>query len=134
MSKIYIKEESFSDENLIEFLKTYEDDILIYHPDFELETADHGNFLALYSENQIVGVFIYRAKGDQMHVDVDYIILEHRDKGVGSFFYGNKVQDFKKIGFNSVYAIASHPMYQNYLSSIGFKPVSSQSQLYLFEL
>ena len=134
MSKISVKEESYSCQALVHFLRENEEDILIYHPDFELETAEMSNYLVLYSENTIIGVFIYQAKGDEMHVDVDYIIHEQRDKGLGIFFYGSKVQDFKKIGFNSIYAIAGHPMYQKYLTEIGFKPTTNQSQLYFFEL
>lgn len=134
MSQVKIKEEDFSNPSLIQFLKDYEEDILIYHPDFELETAEMGNFLVLYSDDKIIGVFIYQAKGDEMHVDVDYIIKEERDKGVGIFFYGRKLENFKKLGFSSVFAIAGHPLYQKYLEGIGFKPASHLSQLYTFEL
>lgn len=134
MSEISISQDTLSNIELRQFIANKEEDILIYHPDFELETAELSNFIVLRSDNQIIGVFIYQEKGDQMHVDVDYIVEEHRDKGVGLFFYGSKIDDFRKLGFTSVYAIASHPKYQNYLSEIGFKPVSNQSELFSYDL
>ncbi len=134
MSKISINPDTLTNPELRQFIADNEDDILIYHPDFELETAELSNFIVLRSGEQIIGVFIYQEKGDQMHVDVDYIVEEHRDQGVGLFFYGSKIDDFKKLGFTSVYAIASHPKYQSYLTELGFKSVSAQSELFSYDL
>lgn len=118
----------------VEFYEKWKSDILTFHPDFELEGADLSALFTLGVENLIVGVFIYQTKGDEIHIDVDYVVPAFRDKGIAQHFFNEKLDTFKKDSFKVVYAIGSNTLHANYLIQHKFKLSQDHPELYFLTL
>lgn len=120
MPNIQIKPSPLNAAKFIEFYEKWESEILNFHPDFELESADQSALLTLNTEGMIIGVFIYRVKGDQIEVEVDFVLPAFRDLGVGKTFFLEEMKKFKAKGFLTIFSFGNHEVYINYLLELGF--------------
>jgi len=106
---------SIDDELFTSYYKIWSDDIENYFPDFSPNDAEFSDFLLLIYQNQNVGLFVYHPKGEEMHIDVDFVPPAFRNVGIGPSFFKTMKDDFIKQGFKILYASTSNELHRNYL-------------------
>ncbi|MEO9533928.1 MAG: hypothetical protein ABJG68_02950 [Crocinitomicaceae bacterium] len=130
MPNVEIKHSTFDAEPFVQFYTRWEDEILMFHPDFEIESTDLSTVLTLSVDGMLIGVFIYEIKGDQIHVEVDFVITAYRNLGIGKEFFEKEIVKFKAKGYTSIVAFGSHEIYIRYLLENGFKQKFERSSYY----
>jgi hypothetical protein len=114
------------------FLHIWSTDIDQVFPDFSIHEIDFATIYLLIVNNEPAGLFVYQSKGEELHIDVDYLIPKYRYQEVGKNFFDEKMQDFVKNGFEVVVAASDNKKHQEYLKSVGF--TTSKRHPSLFEL
>ncbi|MEX1002754.1 MAG: GNAT family N-acetyltransferase [Crocinitomicaceae bacterium] len=126
MINFQVKETKHDNSDFKAFMAENEADISHIFPHFSEEDAQFGDILVLTHADSIIGVVISQTKGDELHIDVDYLIKKYRDQGIGKAFFEKRLQDYQKKGINSVIALTDNTVHINYLKEAGF----TQSSLY----
>lgn len=114
------EEISNESEEFIRFLHHWSDDIELHFPNFSIYDITFATVYLLKVNTKPSGLFIYQDKGEQLHIDLDYLIPEYRDMGIGNSFFEKKMDDFKKEGFEIIIAVSENPIYTKYLKELGF--------------
>ena len=106
-----------------------------YFPDFSPEDAELCDFLMLNYENQNVGLFVYQAKGEELHIEVDFVPPAFRYIGIGPSFFKSMKVDFLKQGFTILYAITNNAAHRKYLvDDLHFTASDKHPDLYFLDL
>lgn len=121
MSDLIIKEYSAEDAEFVDFIESNLDEIEEIFPHFSLEESGYADAFLLIKENQIIGAFICRPRGEELHVDIDFLIHPYRDMGIGNDFFQQKLGEFKNQGFSAVVALTANETHIKYLKSCGFE-------------
>ena len=108
-------------EEFTSFLKAWSDDIESYFPDFSIYDITFAAIYLVKVNNESAGLFIYQDKGEELHIEVDYIIPKLRNKGIGKEFFNEKLDTFRKEGFEIIISVSDNDVHQKYLKSLGFK-------------
>ena len=119
---------------VLTYLNEHAEEIETYFPHFEIEDIFYSSCYLLKDSEKVAGIFIYQAKGEELHVDLDYLTKDYRNKGIGADFFRNKIQDFKKTGFTTVISLTSNNEHINYLIQCGFKASSMHPDRYELSL
>lgn len=128
---LLIKSKDFTDPEVQLFYLKWMNEIKNYFPHFSPDEIQMSEVLLLEYENNTVGLFMYEAKGPEMHIEVDYLIPELRDIGVGRTFFDKKAIGFKQQGFKKLVALTNHPKHRHYLSNdVGFVLSAKHPDLY----
>ena len=77
--------------------------------------------LEAISISLIAGLFVYQDKGEELHVEIDYLIPQYRNQHVGEQFFERKLNDFRKDGFEVIIAVTEHEEFIRYLQRVGFE-------------
>ena len=120
-----------SDSRFTEFYKEVENDIDRLFPNFEIEMVEMSDVEILLLDNQVCGILIISEKGEEIHIELDYVVPKVRDLGVGQSYLAKKFVEFKDAGFSIVYASTGDQKQQDYLGSMDFQ--KSIKHLDLFE-
>lgn len=128
---LLIKSKEFNDPEVQLFYNQWMTEIKNYFPHYSPDEIELSEVLLLEYEGKTVGLFMYEAKGPEMHIEVDYLIPELRDIGVGRAFFNKKAIGFKQQGFKKLVALTNHPKHRNYLSNdVGFVLSPKHPDLY----
>jgi predicted GNAT family acetyltransferase len=119
---------------IVEFLTIHSSEIETYFPHFEIEDSYYSSAYILKDNAKIIGVFIYQSKGEELHVDLDFVISEFRDKGIGADFFKNKINEFRNYGFTMIVALTSNEKHIRYLNECAFKKSSMHPDRYELSL
>ncbi|UKN02906.1 GNAT family N-acetyltransferase [Paracrocinitomix mangrovi] len=103
-------------------------------PDFAIEETDFATVFLLKIEGNPVGIFIYQEKGDQLHVEVDYLIEKYRDQGIGQQFFDHKINDFKNEGFLEITSVTTNDIHKKYLFELGFTKSEAHNDMFVLSL
>lgn len=109
-------------EEYLRFINRWADEIDEIFPDFSIHESTFATIFQLKVNNEPSGIFIYQDKGDELHIEVDYLVPKFRDQGIGIEFFNQKKADFKEDGFNTIVMTSENDVHQEYLKSLGFKP------------
>lgn len=123
------------DELFISYYKIWQTEIENYFPDFSPDDIEFSDFLLLVYQNQNVGLFVYHPKGEEMHIDVDFVPPAFRDIGIGPSFFKSMKDQFIQQGFIILYASTTNNAHRNYLvNDLHFTLSDKHPDLYFLEL
>lgn len=134
MNDLQIIETPYDAEECQTFLNAHYDELGEIFPDFSVDDAVFCTVNLLKMKEEIIGVLIYLGKGEQLHIEMDYLIPSFRNQGIGKNMFAQKKQDFKAQGYKSIMALTDNQVHKDYLLAIGFKSSSKNSIQYEFEL
>ena len=134
MNNLEITAIEFEDESFQKFIKEWEKDIEIFFPHYSDEDAEDGNIIMLKYDNEDAGMCIYKYKGNEIQVDLDYIIPKYRNLSIGKKLFDQKREEFKSMGFLSITSLTDNEMHRKYLLSLGFNLSDNHPDLYVLEL
>jgi predicted GNAT family acetyltransferase len=134
MNELEIKEVSASDQEWISYYQKWENDIQSFFPHFSEDEATFSQILMLNYRGETAGVFVYQDKGDELHIDLDYVSPDFRNLGIGGDFFQQKKDDFQRAGFKKIVTLTNNKDHRDYVLSIGFESSSLHPDLYVMEL
>ena len=121
MEKLELRETLLETEEFRNLYDQWKDDIHQFMPDFDLDDAYFSKTYLLLYEKQPAGFFIYQEKGDEIHILMDFLAEEYRNKGIGKKVFEDIMTEFKSQGFKLIVGLAYNPDHVNYLKHLGFK-------------
>ncbi|MCB9224928.1 MAG: GNAT family N-acetyltransferase [Crocinitomicaceae bacterium] len=134
MNELVIHKVSATDEIWTSYYDKWKEDIESFFPHFTLEDAFFSEILLLNSKNEIAGVFVYQDKGDELHIELDYVSPDFRDQGVGKDFFKQMTSQFQQDGFKIMSTLTGNQTHREYLLNVGFKNSPKHPDLYVREL
>lgn len=112
---------------LLDFIEYHRNDISGFQPDFHMPTGDDVFALMLNREGLPAGLVIGHSQGDTLHIDLDYVMREHRDSRLGVWLYGPGRDVFREAGFTELRALAVTDTHDKYLRRVGFEPPEAKT-------
>lgn len=128
--RMYSNKDSFSLVNvslsdssyLDEFIKTYEEDILKFFPDFRKEDLKKYNCYFVLRNLNPAGLFVCETLEDnKIKIHVDYAISEYRDLKNAMYLYSTELKLLKNNKSHSLIVESNVKEHQKYLTNVGFK-------------
>lgn len=117
------------------YYEQWSEDIENYFPDFSPEDVEFSDFLLLRYQNQNVGLFVYHPKGEEMHIDVDFVPPAFRNIGIGPSFFKSMKNDFLQQGFKIIFASTTNALHRKYLvNDLQFTLSTKHPDLYFLDL
>lgn len=140
--KMYTNEEyftllrvSYDSEYLNKFLHFYKRQIDESQPNFQYEPVENGCNIFVLRDMVPAGVLIGRVEnGNELHVDLDFVIPSYRDFKIGRFLFYDNAEFFKEHGVDSVVALGGDKEHQTYLKEMNFKKDPSREEIYRLTL
>ena len=120
MEELELKEIILETEEFQRLYDSWKDDIHLFMPDFDLDDAYFSKVYLLKYDQQPAGFFIYQEKGDEIHILMDYLAIDFRNKGIGKNIFEEIMREFKSQGFKLIVGLAYNPDHINYLKHLGF--------------
>lgn len=105
---------------LQDFVEYHHHDIVDFQPEFHMPAGDDVVALMLTREGVPAGLVIGHRHGDTLHIDLDYVLREHRDSRLGAWLYGSGRHVFRDAGIDEIHALAVTDAHDKYLRRIGF--------------
>ena len=103
------------DSTIQHFLKTFEQDILTYFPDYQSQTVTKA--FAIYQDSSFAGITFGNEREDgALELCLDYSTPQYRDHSVGSFMYNQ----LAKSGYKKLIYAGNNPKHTEYLLKMGF--------------
>lgn len=112
---------------LHDFVKYHLDDITAFQPEFQMPTGDDVIALMLTRDGLPAGLVVGHLHGETMHVDLDYVLREHRDSRLGTWLYGVGRNVFHDAGVTEIRALAVTDAHDKYLRQVGFEPPADRT-------
>jgi GNAT superfamily N-acetyltransferase len=113
------------DEYLRYFLRFHREDIQRFLPDYADEPSD----LHVFILRDLVpaGVLIGRQEGDELRVQLDYVIPRFRDFKIGRYLFDERADLFADRGIAHIVTPAGSLRHQAYLERMGFTRTDNQT-------
>lgn len=105
------------------FLSVQAADIARFFPRFRYDTAAPTNkrLVALVLRDLVpAGVLLGTIRGEQLDVDLDYVVPQFRDLKVGRFLFRDEADFFRSRGVREIVSPADTDKHAQYLERIGF--------------
>ncbi len=118
-----------NDDRIQTFFDQYLNDIEFFFPDFDIEEISFAEIELMIIDDQLCGILIYQDKGEEMHIELDYVIKEFRNLGIGQSYIPYLFYQFKKAGYKEVYAKTGNERHKLYLNTLGFNSSKSHPDL-----
>jgi GNAT superfamily N-acetyltransferase len=118
-----------NDDRIQTFFDQYLNDIEFFFPDFDIEEISLSEIEILIIDDKCCGVIIYHGKGEEMHIELDYVIKEFRNLGIGQSYIPELFTQFKKLGYKEVFAKTGNDRHKIYLDGLGFNSSKSHPDL-----
>jgi len=107
---------------LTDFIEYHIDDIGRFQPDFHMPPGDDVMSLLLTRDGLPAGLIVGRRSGDELTIDLDYVLREHRDSRIGQWVFGPGADVFRSAGLRRLRSSASTDDHDKYLRRVGFSP------------
>ena len=127
MQELALKQIEIESEEFDQLYSNWKKDIAHFIPEFEPEEVPFSKCSLILIDKLAAGLFIYMEKGEEIHIDLDYLSEQYRDKGIGQTIFADILKNFKDQGFKLVVALSYNNDHANYLQSLGF----AQSEKYV---
>ena len=134
-SKLKILRFNGVEELIHMFVDKYKPDITTMFPEYT-QTDKHYSCSFLVMRNmEMAGVFIAHDEGNgNLIVELDYVIPAYRDCLIGDFVFNKSRNIFKEVKCKKITEISGSPRHSKYLKKMGFKEISSEAGIKVFEL
>lgn len=134
-SKLKILRFNGVEELIHMFVDKYKPDITTMFPEYT-QTDKHYSCSFLVMRNmEMAGVFIAHDEGNgNLIVELDYVIPAYRDCLIGDFVFNKSRNIFKELKCKKITEISGSPRHSKYLKKMGFKEISSEAGIKVFEL
>lgn len=134
-SKLKILRFNGVEELIHMFVDKYKPDITTMFPEYT-QTDKHYSCSFLVMRNmEMAGVFIAHDEGNgNLIVELDYVIPAYRDCLIGDFVFNKSRNLFKELKCKKITEISGSPRHSKYLKKMGFKEISSEAGIKVFEL
>lgn len=117
VEKVHKIVECKNDDALLDHLiNYYKDDIIAIFPGVDLDLTHINKAYVVLCEGKPVGLTLGRKEGDDLVLNLDYSIPEHRDFSIGSFLFNY----IKGTGIKRVIYKGPDENHKEYLASQGF--------------
>jgi hypothetical protein len=116
---------------LTDFVEYHAADIGRFQPDFHMPTGDDVMSLLLTRDGLPAGLIVGRRHGDELTIDLDYVLREHRDSRLGRWVFGPGAHVFRSAGLRRLRASATTDVHEKYLRRIGFAPSVGDDETHL---
>ncbi len=104
------------------FLDHHAADIAGFFPCFERQRLEGARIVFILRDMLPVGLVVCRENGDDVDIELDYVIPSHRDFRCARYFYDVFGADYAARGLRSFRAHAAAPQHHHYLRRLDFKP------------
>lgn len=121
MNDLQIVETPYDAEECQTFVNAHYDELEEIFPDFSVDDAVFCTVNLLKMKQETIGIFIYLGKGEQLHIEMDYLVPHFRDQGIGKKIFAQRKQDFKAEGYKTIIVLTHNQAHKNYLLATGFK-------------
>ena len=118
-------------EYLRAFVEFYKDDITKIIPSYTYKTEDDLLCFFILRNMMPVGLFIVKIRGEEAHVQLDYVIPNYRDFKVARFIFEENAAFFMQRGIRRFLSEGGSPIHQTYLEKMEFV---NQNGIYVHEL
>ena len=115
---------------LADFVSFHLDDIHRVQPDFDMPAGDDVLTLLLMREGLPAGLLVGRRRGDELTVDLDYVLGPYRDSRIGRWLYGPGAEVFREDGIDVLRGAADTDTHRAYLQRVGFTPSAADPAVY----
>lgn len=118
-------------EYLRAFVEFYKDDITKIIPSYTYKTEDDLLCFFILRNMMPVGLFIVKIRGEEAHVQLDYVIPNYRDFKVARFIFEENAAFFMQRGIRRFLSEGGSPIHQTYLEKMEFV---NQEGMYVHEV
>ena len=105
---------------LTDFVEYHAGDIGRFQPDFHMPSGDDVMSLLLTRDGLPAGLIVGRRRDDELAIDLDYVLREHRDSRLGRWVFGPGADVFRTAGLRRLTTTASTDVHDKYLRRVGF--------------
>ncbi|MFT4600068.1 MAG: hypothetical protein ACI857_000238 [Arenicella sp.] len=112
------------------YFSEVEDDIADLFPDFDMEGINMSDVHLLVIERELKGILITQGKGEELHIELDYVVPELRGYLIGLNHFKTKFKEYRKEGFRVVFTGTGNNEHRKYLLSLGFRESKMHTDLY----
>lgn len=105
------------------FLDFYKDDIQEIIPTFARITGDDVLCFFILRNMMPAGLFMAQVRGEEAHVQLDYVIPNYRDNKVGRFIFEENAAFFRQRGIRRFVSDGGSPIHRKYLEHMEFVPL-----------
>lgn len=113
------------------FVEFYRDDILEIIPTFHHNTEDGLLCFFILRNMMPAGLFIAKIRGEEAHIQLDYVIPNYRDFQVARFIFEDNAAFFRQRGIRRFVSDGGSPIHRNYLEKMEFV---NQGDVYVHEI
>jgi len=113
------------------FVEFYKDDILGIIPGYTHRTDDDLLCFFILRNMMPAGLFIVKIKGEEAHVQLDYVIPNYRDFQVARFIFEENAAFFLQRGIRRFVSDGGSAIHRTYLGKMGFV---KQGEAYVHEI
>jgi hypothetical protein len=116
------------------FLDFYHHEIEQFFPDFRnfknsiLEENENSLSLIILRNAAVAGIFIGQKNGDEVLVDLDFVIPEFRDLKPGNYLFSKNASCFTDQDISRIKSLAKNKKHFGYLKRMGFIEQESESK------
>ena len=104
------------------FLEFERDDIRRFIPGFHYDPEQTNVALFVLRDLVPAGVLLGRVHGDELEVQLDYVVPQYRDSKVGRYLYFDEAAFFRGRGIRDIVSRADTEAHAEYLTRMGFEP------------
>ena len=123
-----------SDSLVAPFVNHYRADIQRHFPEFALSDKTYSCAFLIVRNMNIAGIFLANElETGRLFVELDYVIPTYRDFKVGNFLFNENRDVFKAHDIKKITAISGSNYHTRYLRRVGFREVSSDGGVTVFE-
>jgi len=113
------------------FLEFYREDILEIIPTFTSNTDDDLLCFFILRNMMPAGLFIAKLRGEEAHIQLDYVIPNYRDFQVARFIFEDNAAFFRQRGIRRFVSDGGSPIHQRYLEKMEFV---NHGDMYVYEI
>lgn len=116
------------------FLRHQKEDIERFMP-FQQTVLNEGDMRFFILRNtQMVGIFVAQKEADHTwRITLDYVIQAYRDGLNGKKMFAYATTTWREQNVAVIHSTASTKAHQNYVTKLGFKPISATEYVYTLE-
>ncbi len=127
LQQLYFQKDTFEvletdtgDPYVQKMLTHYRNDIQKYFPGFELQANNNQIVLTVIRNMNLAGLFVAQKNGDQLQVNLDYVVPQYRDYKNGAFIFDHFRKLLKTKSYSTITAQSDVPHQISYLKKMGF--------------
>jgi len=118
-------------EYLRAFVEFYRDDIIAIIPSYIYQPEEDLLCFFILRNLMPAGLFIAKLRGEEAHIQLDYVIPNYRDFQVARFIFEDNAAFFRQRGIRRFVSDGGSPIHQRYLEKMEFV---NHGDMYVYEI